>query len=91
MKSAFHIIAGMAMLAFSSAHAASCQINDTSGMPVNVRSDPDGQLIGQLKNGTHVQSDLSSVGGWVYISWDKPALNNANSGWVYRSFLRCNK
>ncbi|OSI12284.1 SH3 domain-containing protein [Neisseria canis] len=91
MKSAFSIIAGMAIFACSHAYAASCLINDASGMPVNVRADPDGKLLGQLKNGTRVQSDLSSVGGWVYISWDKPLLNKANSGWVYRSFLRCNK
>lgn len=92
MKHALYTAAGFVLLASAYSHArpASCFIHDASGMPVNVRSSPDGGVLGQLKNGTAVKSDLSAVGSWVYISWDKPALNNSNSGWIYRSFIRCN-
>lgn len=91
MKPAFLFAAGIAVLAVFPAHAASCLIYDRSAKSVNVRADPDGEILGRLPNGTVVQSDLSSVGSWVYISWDKPALSQAYSGWVYRSFLSCKK
>lgn len=91
MKFAFLLAAGLAVSAALPAYAESCLINDPSAQSVNVRSEPDGEILGRLPNGTPVQSDLSSIGSWVYISWDKPLIDNAYSGWVYRSFLICNQ
>ncbi|MDO4641668.1 MAG: SH3 domain-containing protein [Neisseria sp.] len=89
MKPFIYLAISGALFAAMPALAASCLIHDPAGLPINVRSSPDGSVLGNLKNGTRVQSDLSRVGSWVYISWDKPALNSSYSGWIYRSFLRC--
>jgi hypothetical protein len=68
-----------------SAHAEVCIVNDQSGTLLNVRSTPEGQIIGTLDNNTTI-SIGEQRGDWVRItSHEAPG----KSGWVFRKYLKC--
>lgn len=73
------------ILSLNTAEAQSprCRVMDPTGTPLNVRSAPNGQIVGTLYNGTIVY-----IRG---ISYDSKGRSWANvgSGWVYREFLAC--
>lgn len=69
-----------------------CQVTDPTGTPLNVRDQPNGEVINTLGNGTEVyieESVYDSQGrSWVkvgsyyngqYVVW----------GWVFREFISC--
>ncbi|MDJ0513647.1 MAG: SH3 domain-containing protein [Methyloceanibacter sp.] len=65
-----------------------CTVNDPTGTPLNVRSKPNGSIVGALHNGT-------SVNLWKLI-WvnDKPwaritPVGPGKSGWVFHDYLKC--
>jgi hypothetical protein len=65
-----------------------CVVADPTGTPLNIRTSPNGKIVGKIGNGERVRiSEQTTEDGkqWAYIS-------NAASrpmGWVFRKFLRC--
>jgi hypothetical protein len=65
-----------------------CVVADPTGTPLNIRTSPNGKIVGKIANGERVRiSDQTTEDGkqWAYIS-------NAASrpmGWVFRKFLSC--
>lgn len=70
--------------------AQTCKATDPTGTPLNVRAEPNGKVIGQIKNGTMI-----SVSAYEYDNKNKPwalAFNVKTDryiGWVYREFISC--
>ena len=66
----------------------SCVVTDPTGTPLNIRTSPNGKIVGKIANGERIRmSDQTTESGkeWAYIS-------NAASrplGWVFRKFLAC--
>ncbi|MET3839022.1 hypothetical protein ABIE49_001100 [Bradyrhizobium sp. OAE829] len=66
----------------------SCVVADPTGTPLNIRTSPNGKIVGKIANGERIRiSDQTTEDGkqWAYIS-------NAASrpmGWVFRKFLVC--
>ena len=66
----------------------SCVVADPTGTPLNIRTSPNGKIVGKIANGERIRiSDQTTENGkeWAYIS-------NAASrpmGWVFRKFLVC--
>jgi hypothetical protein len=72
------------LLAASSAVAQSaCIVTDPTGTPLNIRSFPNGEIVGTLRNGTSVAVQNIAYDGqgrpWAYIG----------VGWVFREFISC--
>jgi hypothetical protein len=65
-----------------------CVVADPTGSPLNIRTSPNGKVVGKIGNGERIRiSDQTVENGkeWAYIS-------NAASrpmGWVFRKFLSC--
>jgi len=65
-----------------------CVVADPTGTPLNIRTSPNGKIVGKIANGERIRiSDQTTEDGkqWAYIS-------NAASrpmGWVFRKFLSC--
>jgi hypothetical protein len=65
-----------------------CVVADPTGSPLNIRTSPNGKVVGKIGNGERIRiSDQTTENGkeWAYIS-------NAASrpmGWVFRKFLEC--
>jgi hypothetical protein len=65
-----------------------CVVADPTGSPLNIRTSPNGKVVGKIANGERIRiSDQRTENGkeWAYIS-------NAASrpmGWVFRKFLVC--
>lgn len=65
-----------------------CTVNDPTGTPLNVRSKPNGAILGSLHNGAHV-----NLWELVYVR-DKPwaritPVGPGKSGWVFHKYLKC--
>lgn len=65
-----------------------CLVADPTGTPLNIRTSPNGKIIGKIANGERIRiSDQTTENGkeWAYIS------NTASRpmGWVFRKFLAC--
>ena len=82
------------VIAFSSLIVTSCAqspcvVTDPTGTPLNVRTAPQGQIIGTVKNGVLVGVLDRSVDRnrkqWVYIS----DQTGRRLGWVFREFITC--
>ncbi|MBR1282823.1 SH3 domain-containing protein [Bradyrhizobium sp. AUGA SZCCT0177] len=69
-------------------HRNTCIVADPTGTPLNIRTSPNGKIVGKIANGERIRiSDQTTEDGkqWAYIS-------NAASrpiGWVFRKFLVC--
>jgi hypothetical protein len=73
----------------ATAHA-ECVVADPTPTPLNVRTAPNGRIIGTLDNGQSVDiidhTTDAQAREWVYVSdreTDKPL------GWVFREFIVC--
>ena len=94
MHRSFHIALLIAVewlcLGADSFGQTSCQVIDPTGTPLNVRTIPNGHIVGTLNNGTLVSvlDRAFDRGGkqWVYVGMydDKRPV-----GWVYRGFIDC--
>ena len=65
-----------------------CTVNDPTGTPLNVRSSPNGSILGALHNGVEVRVlDTTRAGGrqWAYIV----PVDGGKRGWVFGNFLDC--
>ena len=65
-----------------------CVVADPTGTPLNIRTSPNGKIVGKIGNGERIRiSDQTTQDGkqWAYIS------NTASRpmGWVFRKFLAC--
>ena len=71
-----------------SAHA-ECIVADPSPTPLNVRTAPNGRVVGALDNGQVVSILDSSIDDqgrpWVYVAND----TGSPLGWVYREYVVC--
>jgi len=70
-------------LTVSAAAHGACIVTDPTGTPLNIRSAPNGEIIGTLRNGASVTIRATSYDGqgrlWAYIG----------AGWVFREFISC--
>ena len=83
------LLAGCLALATTSAFAQTCVVNDPTGTPLNVRSSPNGSILGALYNGDRVNllrvvADRSGQ-SWAYIAPRGPG----KSGYVFYNYLVC--
>ncbi|MGO9135463.1 MAG: SH3 domain-containing protein [Methylovirgula sp.] len=73
----------------TSAWAQTCVVNDPTGTPLNVRTEPNGAILGALYNGVRVQIMDTAYDGsgkrWAYVV----PLDAGKRGWVFRAFLAC--
>jgi uncharacterized protein YraI len=67
----------------ASAAQAACIVTDPTGTPLNIRSSPNGQIVGTLRNGTSV-----SIRGTASDSQGR-LWANIGIGWVFREFISC--
>ena len=67
-----------------------CKITDPTGTPLNVRSGPGGDILGQVKNGTLVRIEADATDGkgraWAYVTGIE---TGRPLGWVFREFVSC--
>ena len=63
-------------------------VADPTGTPLNIRTSPNGKIVGRISNGDRVRiSDQTTEGGkeWAYIS----SGASRPMGWVFRRFIVC--
>ncbi|MDH7797882.1 MULTISPECIES: SH3 domain-containing protein [unclassified Beijerinckia] len=90
-KTALLVAAGLSAVLATEALAAGdrCKVTDPTGTPLNVRTAPQGKVVGKLPNGAQVQMTAtdSDAGGrtWAFIS----RMDGRPVGWVYREFVSC--
>lgn len=67
-----------------------CKVMDPTGTPLNIRTAPNGEIIGKAANGALVTIiDRATDGrgrGWVYVAH---RASGEPLGWVYREFIAC--
>ena len=74
------------MATATGAWAQDCVVNDPTGTPLNVRAEPNGQILGALHNGAMVRIvETTADGRWAYIE----PVDAGQRGWVFRQFLVC--
>ena len=88
----FILAAALLSLGWASEAAAQsrCRVMDPTGTPLNIRSGPNGRIVGTLENGLLVTVlDRAADGNgkpWVYIA---NFQTGAPLGWVFREFIAC--
>lgn len=87
------IIAATVLAVFTSgmasAFGAECVVADPTGTPLNVRAQPNGQILSTLDNGLSVEVIAETrVGG---KRWVEVAANGETLGWVFANFLDCSR
>ncbi len=73
----------LALLTASAAAHAGCVVTDPTGTPLNIRSAPNGSIIGTLRNGATV-----SIQATAYDRQGR-LWANIGVGWVFREFVSC--
>jgi hypothetical protein len=67
-----------------------CKVMDPTGTPLNVRSTPQGTIVGTLTNGVLVSIVDHAVDAtgkpWAYVARYSDAVP---IGWVFREFISC--
>lgn len=85
---------GIALLAAAVPAAAQktgrCMVSDPTGTPLNIRTSPQGRIVGTISNGSMVRVASMSRDGkgqaWAYIvRWE----DGSSIGWVFREFISC--
>jgi uncharacterized protein YraI len=74
--------------AATNVHALECTVADASGTPLNVRSRPNGPILGALHNGTSVFIS-NMVADSSGLRWANIVPQNGKAGWVARKHLSC--
>lgn len=80
----------MATASLPAAAQSRCRIADPTGTPLNVRSGPYGEILGQVRNGTPVRIEADAIDGkgkpWAYVV----AMEGGQPlGWVFRDYVSC--
>jgi len=81
----------VAVFAFGTvpAFGAECVVADPTGTPLNVRAQPNGQILSTLDNGFSVDVIAETqVGG---KRWFQVAADGETLGWVFANFLDCSR
>lgn len=69
-----------------------CQVTDPTGTPLNVRAQPNGQIINALKNGREVYINEVAYDNngrpWAKVSGYYKSSYRI-WGWVFREFISC--
>lgn len=70
-----------------------CVVADPTGTPLNIRDEPNGDIIGTIRNGRWVWATAlrySRGSAWVFV-WKSDKDGNAGDrlGWVYYEHLNC--
>ena len=89
MKSLLVAASVLGLVGFSGAADAKCMVTDPTGTPLNIRSTPQGAVVGTIDNGAVVeilerQTDAKGK-PWVYIA----TRGGRPIGWVFREFVSC--
>jgi hypothetical protein len=67
-----------------------CRVADPTPTPLNVRSSPNGRIVGTVENGMLVSVLDSTTDrrghGWVYVG---NAADRMPIGWVFRDYINC--
>lgn len=67
-----------------------CYVSDPTGTPLNIRIEPNGRVVGTIRNGAQVTigETRSDERGrtWVFV---RDLDSGRGIGWVYRDFLNC--
>jgi Bacterial SH3 domain len=64
-----------------------CMVTDPTGTPLNVRSRPNGQILGALHNDTQVVIMSSAVVGGK--RWVRILPEAGKQGWVFGDYVSC--
>ena len=68
-----------------------CMVSDPTGSHLNIRMAPNGKIIADLTNGTHVSIVDSTIDergrSWVFV---RLLTADIDLGWVYQRFIKCN-
>lgn len=87
------IVLAAAVLAFSFGSAVAqsrCKVMDPTGTPLNIRTAPNGEVIGKAANGAMVsiidQTRDNRGKAWVYVAHRD---SGTPLGWVFREFIAC--
>ena len=70
--------------------APTCKVTDPTGTDLNVRTAPNGRIVGTLSNGQRVtilDGTMSGGKAWVYVG--DAELGDQPFGWVFREFISC--
>lgn len=85
--------AALAALAVTAAEVQAqsrCRVMDPTGTPLNVRTGPNGRIVGEIDNGALVTiyDRTTDARGrpWVYVG---RYSDGRAMGWVYREFIAC--
>ncbi|MBM3608554.1 MAG: SH3 domain-containing protein [Alphaproteobacteria bacterium] len=66
-----------------------CLVSDPTGTPLNVRSGPNGRIIGNLYNGDYVVIQRTSRDDrgrpWALVG----GTDGSTHGWIFREFVSC--
>jgi hypothetical protein len=62
---------------------ARCVVTDPTSTPLNIRASPNGQIVGNLRNG-----DTVVIQAVVFRGQGRPWAN-IGGGWVFREFISC--
>lgn len=89
----FLFLVGVLVIAGAqNAQAQRCKITDPTGTPLNVRSSPNGRIVGKVRNGVivHIVNNSTDRNG---RAWAKIEVERRNRfvvlGWVFREFISC--
>lgn len=87
---AFTMAALLSATTLAAAQSSRCRVMDPTGTPLNVRDRPNGEVMGQVRNGTLVERQriASDERGrpWAYII---DRNSGEPLGWVFREFIAC--
>jgi hypothetical protein len=86
------LLAGLSVMLGAGPAAAQsrCRVMDPTGTPLNIRSAPDGERDGTVRNGELVRVVMTDGDkrGRVWALVERIRDNQA-LGWVYREFISC--
>ena len=66
-----------------------CTVIDPTGTPLNIRTEPNGEILGTWANGVRVRPyEQKTHNGKVWYAVERLAEDNAE-GWVFDPYLGC--
>lgn len=85
------VLAAGVAISSTSAMAQYCTVTDPSGTPLNVRSYPNGAILGALHNGATVRIIETTTDGagrpWALVV----PQDAGRRGWVFGAYLTCGR
>ena len=79
----------MALVAGSANAQSACIVTDPTGTPLNVRTEPNGPIVGALHNGAPVHQ-VDTVADYLGRPWSLVVpIEGGKTGWAFRQFVTC--